>query len=479
MKVSVEEISTVEKKIVVELAAAQVDSALNEQYKRIAKTARVRGFRQGKVPRTLLRRMFKADAENGASQALIQGNVVAAITESELQPLSVPDVERDPITEGQSFVFKMFCQVRPEFEVQGLDDMLLESEPVEPGDEALQAELERRRETQAELVPVEDRGADIGDTVTIDFVGRLADAEEPFEGGTGTDHDVELGSGSLIPGFEDQLAGMKVGDEGSIEVTFPEPYGSDELAGKPAVFQVTVKAVRSKVLPDIDDELAVDLGFEDLSGLRASVYDQLATAMREEAQGRLREQILDGLLATNPIEIPGVLLEQAAQRLQSQLGMHLSMGGMPPEQVRDALGRQSEMISTRAKELAHRDLVLEAISSLKGIEVADGDLDVRVGEIAEQTGQPRAKVRATLQQGDRLEGLREEMLHEKTMEWLEGYVITPLDERLAAESSGDADESAPDEEGDAAEAQAETAADETSADETDGDTVETEETDDA
>ncbi len=419
MKVQVEEISTVEKKITVEMPWDAVDRALNTQYKQLGKKVRVKGFRPGKVPKSLVKRMFRSDAENGASSDLIQSAIMDAFKEAEVEPLGVPDIERDPISEGEPFTFSMFCQVRPDFSVHGVDGLSVAPKQVEPDDESIQAELQRLREQAAEAEPVEDRGADIGDILTIDFVGTLDGDDEPFEGGTGTDHELELGTGSLIPGFEDQLVGATPEEQRDVKLSFPDDYGPEHLNGRAATFAVTVKEVKRKVLPDIDDDMAVDLEFDDLSALRADVYDRLSEKLRQDEDGRVREEVLKHLMEANPIEIPQTLIDQSAERLKRQLGMHLAMSGMPRENLEAALSMQGDTITTRAKELAHRDLLLDGVAREQELEVSDEALDERVGEMAEQTGQPKPKVRAMLADSDRLEGLRQEMLYEKAMSWLE------------------------------------------------------------
>ncbi len=423
MKVQVEEISTIQKKITVEVSADIVDRALQTQYKKLGKSVRVKGFRPGKVPKSLVKKMFRSDAENGASSDLIQGSIMDAFKEADVEPLGVPDIERDPISAGEPFTFSMFCQVRPEFTVNGVDKLSVAPRKFEPEDEAIQAEIERLRLQQAEAEPVEDRGADIGDILTIDFVGTLEGDEVPFEGGTGADHEVELGTGSLIPGFEDQLVGVKPDDERTVTLSFPDDYGPDHLNGRGATFAVTVKEVKRKVLPDVDDEFAKDLDFDDLSALRADVYDRLAEQVRTEEDGRIREEVLKQLMAENEIEVPQVLTDDAAERLKRQMGMHLMMNGMPRDQLEQIMAMQGDSIGARAKEMAIRDLLLDAVAKEQELEVSDDALDSRIGELAEQTGQPKPKVKAQLAQSDRLEGLRMEMLYEKAMAWLEDKAI--------------------------------------------------------
>lgn len=417
MKVVVEAVSSIEKKVVVEVPAEEVDRALDAEYKRIGKTAKVRGFRPGKIPKGLLRKMYRQQAAAGVSEALIRTNLSPAFDEASLEPLAVPDVERDAVLEGQPFRFTLTCQVRPEIALVGIDDLAVERQPTEPEDEAITAELERRRMTQAELEPVEDRPADTGDTVTIDYSGRLAEADEPFEGGVGEDHDVELGSGTLVPGFEDQLVGHNEGDEVEVKLTLPDNY-PEELAAKEAVFDVTIKAVRTKVVPDLDDDLAVDLGFEDLGALRADVYDTLKNQAVEEETGRLNETVVRGLLEANPVEVPQALIDEAAERLRQRLSMHFRRQGFPDQLLEYAMSQQESMVAEQAVDLARRDLLLEAVAAEYGIEITDDDIDARIAEMAEAMGDPAPKIRAMLSRGGGIDLMRQEMMRDRALDWL-------------------------------------------------------------
>ena len=424
MNVTVEHISPIQRKITVEVPAEVVSTTLARHYKKVSKTAKVRGFRPGKAPQGLIRRLYRADIEERASEELVRSNLIEALGEASTEPLAVPEIETEPLAEGEAFVFSLFCQVKPTIELQGLEKLTAQAGKSEPDEEDIVARLEEFRERHAEREPVEDRGADIGDIVTIDYAGRLAGEEEPFEGGTASDHEIELGSGRLVPGFEDQLMGTKEGDERTVELTFPEQY-VEHLAGKDAVFTVTVKSVGRKVLPDLDDDFAQDVEFEDMSALRASIYDELASSMLEEEEGRLREEVLNQLLAENPLEVPSALLQEAAQRLTRQLAMHLTMSGMSREAVGEAMTNQRETIMVRARELAHRDLLLDALAAVESIEVSPEELDAEITVLAERTGQPKPRVRAELQSDGRLEGLSTELQHRKTVAWLVDRALNP------------------------------------------------------
>ena len=433
MNVHVEDISAVQKKVVVELSVPEVDEALEEQYRRLSRTARVKGFRPGHVPKSLLRKMFRQDATQSAMSAILKANLWTALQQAAVMPVSVPDIEPSELAEGQPFTFSMFCQVRPSIDLKGIDELRAERKPVEVPDDAILKEIEALRQQHAQLEAVEDRGADIGDVVTMDYVGTLVGATEPFDGGTGTDRQIELGSGSLVPGFEDQLQGAREGEERTLNISFPESYSGD-LAGKEATFKVTVKAVQKKILSDVDDDFAKDLDYEDLSAMRAAIYDKLATKLEEEAGGDLREQVVKGLLSANPIEIPPILLESAVDRMRRNLTLQMAMSGLDKELTAQLMESQDGAIREKARELAHRDLLLDEVCKRENLIVTEEDLEVRIGEIAERAGQPKAKVKANLQKDDRIEGLRSEMQHLKALEWLEQKAQANAAAALGAEA---------------------------------------------
>ena len=263
MQVTVEDVSSIEKKIVVEISADAVKRSLTSHFKRIGKTARVRGFRPGKVPMGLVKQMYRADATEAATRDLLQEYYPAALDETGLNPLAMPEIEQAGVAEGEPYHFTLRIEVKPEFELAGLEQVAITRESTEPSEEELTERLEAKRQENAELEGV-DGSADIGHVLTIDYSGKVKGEDEPFEGGTAEEQQLEIGSGQFIPGFEDQLVGANAGDDRTVEVTFPEDYGSEALAGKEAVFEVKVHAIRRRVVPDLDDELAKDLEFEDL-----------------------------------------------------------------------------------------------------------------------------------------------------------------------------------------------------------------------
>jgi trigger factor len=453
MKVEVEQLSTVEKRLSVVLPVEIVNSALDTQYRRLSKQVRVKGFRPGKVPPGLVKKMFRQEAQSGALQSLIQENMPGALEQAEIEPLNFPDVDREELVEGQPFKFSMLCQVKPVIELQGLDALSVNREAAEVTDDQINAEIEKLRLQNAELEPVEDRGADTGDIVTFDFVGTLDGEDEPFEGGSGSDHPLELGSGQFIEGFEDQLIGVKEDDEKVVDVTFSEEYGAEHLAGKSAHFACKVKGVRRKVLAEVDDDFAVDLDYDDLSAMRAAIFDDLFGAAAKEKDADVREQLIKGLIEANPIEIPVALIEMAKKQLKNQLGMHLAMNGMPKDQIDQALAAETESLAERAKEMAHRDLLLDAAATQGDLLVSEEELDERIGEIAADMNQPKAKVRASLQQNDRINNVRGEMLQEKTLRWLEEKALGQGEGSTTDSTEGNAttDEASADEDDDAKE----------------------------
>ncbi|MEC8024992.1 MAG: trigger factor [Myxococcota bacterium] len=422
MQVTVEDISSVEKKVVVEIAADAVKRTLVKQYKRISKTARVRGFRPGKVPMGLVKQMYRGEATEGATRELLQEFYPAAIEETGLSPLTMPEIDQSGISEGEPYHFTLRIQIKPEVSLVGLDQVAITREDAEPTDEELNERLEAMRQEHAELEGV-DGAADTGHVLTIDYSGTLKDAEEPFEGGTADGQELEIGSGRFIPGFEDQLIGAAAGDSRTIEVTFPEDYGSEDLAGKEAIFSVTVQAVRQRVVPDLDDELAKDLEFDDLSAMRASVYDKIAENKRQEEQARLRESVINQTLSLNPIDTPRAMVDASLERLESQMRTRFQMQGMQDEWFSQIMEMQRPHMEDSAKKLARTDLVLDAIADEQSLEVDQADLDEKLSEMAGMLQMPLPKLRAELTRSGRIESVRQDMLHDAALEWLIEHAI--------------------------------------------------------
>ena len=279
MNVTVEELSSIKKKLIVEIAAEQVSTEIEKAYLKIAKTVTVKGFRKGKVPRRLLEQQYAPRMENDVVGSLINDSLYKAMIENKINPVSQPQVVESPKLEsGNPFVYEAEVEIRPEVVAKDYTGLKLEKEKFEFDEAVVDERLQQLIESRSSLEVSTRKKSREGDTVIIDFEGLID--ETAFENGTAKDYQLELGTGSFIPGFEEQIIGMKREEEREVEVSFPENYGAKELAGKAAKFKVVLNEITEKVAHKANDDLAKEVGFDIIEDLKARIRDD---SKREQA----------------------------------------------------------------------------------------------------------------------------------------------------------------------------------------------------
>ena len=398
--------------LTVEVGAADFEAAVEKAYKKQRGQIRVPGFRPGKAPRKMIEAMFGAQVfyEEAVNIALPDA-YEEAVKEQELQVVGYPQVELLDVSK-EGFSFKATVAVFPEMtlgQYKGLEAPRAEAKVT---DEDVDARLKEMAERNSRMVSV-DRAVEKGDIANINFEGFLDG--EPFDGGKGEDHDLEIGSGSFVPGFEDQLIGMKAEEERDINITFPEDYHAD-LAGKAVVFHVKVNAVKVKEVPAIDDEFAKDVSeFDTLDELKADVRGKI-TAEREEAVGRAFEDILMGKVADGLTgEIPDAMVEAQAQRFVDNFRMQIQSQGLPFDKYLEMTNMDVDSLLEQAKEPAARqvkmDLAVGAIIKAEGLEATDEDVDAEYEKMAKQYGMEAEEIKKYMD----AEVIREQVLRDKAI----------------------------------------------------------------
>ena len=418
--------------LTVEVGAADFEAAVEKAYKKQRGQIRVPGFRPGKAPRKMIEAMFGAQVfyEEAVNIALPDA-YEEAVKEQELQVVGYPQVELLDVSK-EGFSFKATVAVFPEMtlgQYKGLEAPRAEAKVT---DEDVDARLKEMAERNSRMVSV-DRAVEKGDIANINFEGFLDG--EPFDGGKGEDHDLEIGSGSFVPGFEDQLIGMKAEEERDINITFPEDYHAD-LAGKAVVFHVKVNAVKVKEVPAIDDEFAKDVSeFDTLDELKADVRGKI-TAEREEAAGRAFEDILMGKVADGLTgEIPDAMVEAQAQRFVDNFRMQIQSQGLPFDKYLEMTNMDVDSLLEQAKEPAARqvkmDLAVGAIIKAEGLEATDEDVDAEYEKMAKQYGMEAEEIKKYMD----AEVIREQVLRDKA-------IRVVVDSAVAVEPVIQAEESA-------------------------------------
>ena len=405
-------------KLTIEVSAEDLDKAMQNAYQKAKGRISIPGFRKGKAPRKMIEQMYgKGVFLEDAANALIPEHYSKAVEECELEIVSQPEIAVTQAEPGKAFIFTAEVAVKPEVTLGEYKGVEVPKSETEVTDEDVEAELKKEQEKNSRTVTVEDRGAENGDITTIDFEGFVDG--EAFEGGKGTDYPLTLGSGSFIPGFEDQLVGSKAGDHVEVKVTFPEEYQAKELAGKEAVFQCDVKKVEAKELPELDDDFAQDASeFDTLAEYKEDIKKNLTEKKEKEARAAKENAAVDKAIENAEMEIPDAMvatqtrqmLDDFARRMQSQgltMEQYFQFTGMTAEKMQEEMKPQAlKRIQTR--------LVLEKIAEVENIQPTQEEVDEEISKMAEAYKMEADKIKELL--GDReLEQMKKDMAVQKAV----------------------------------------------------------------
>jgi len=401
-----------------EVPAAEVERRLAQAARQLARNLRVPGFRAGKAPPpVVIQRIGRAAVLDEAVRDSLGSWYTAAVDAAHIVPVGEPDLDiGDLPREGEPLRFSIEIGVRPTAELGEYKGVEVGRRAVEISEEEIGAELDRLRERSAKLDTVE-RAAEQGDFVVMDFVGQVDG--EPFAGGEGRDQMVELGSGRLVPGFEDQLVGAAAGDERTVNIGFPEDYPADELAGKPAEFAVTVKEIKSKQLPELDDELAAEAGFDTLDELREDISARLAESEAARIEGEFREAVLDSAVQAARVSVPEPLVEARSRELWDQMMHSLSHQGISKEAYLRVSGRSEDEIVSGglddARQSLEREAVLAAIVEAEGIDPPEEEVVEALTRAAGGRA-PNRKALDRLRASGRLEAVKEDVAQRRALD---------------------------------------------------------------
>ncbi|MET3574610.1 trigger factor [Bhargavaea ullalensis] len=406
--------------LTVEVPAEKVSEGIDKAFKKVVKQVNVPGFRKGKVPRKMFESMFGVESlYQDAVDEILPEAYSAAIEEAGIEPVDRPEIEIEQIEQGQPLIFKATVTVKPEVKLGDYKGIEVERQDTDVTDEEIEEQLNDRRQANVEFIVKEDEPADEGDTVVIDFEG-FSDGE-PFEGGKAEGYELQLGSGSFIPGFEEQLVGLKTGEEKDVELTFPEEYHAAELAGKPATFKVTVHEVKAPELPELDDEFAkeIDSEVESLDELRGKLKDQTAAEKKDASDVALRDELVETVAKNAEIDLPEVMIESEVDRMVQEFGQRLQQQGMTLDLYYQFSGQDEAALRAQMREDAEMrvrvSLVLEAIAEAEKIEVNEADIEEELKTMSGQFGMDTDQIKAVLGGTDMLEN---DIRFKKTIEFL-------------------------------------------------------------
>ncbi|AXY43328.1 trigger factor [Halomonas sp. JS92-SW72] len=447
MQVSVDTTSQIERRITVQVPAAEIDEAVNARLKDAAKNVRMDGFRKGKVPMSVIRQRYGRDVRNEVVGEVMRERYVRAISENELNPAGFPRIEATVDEAGKDLEFVATLEVYPEFTLSSIEGTEVERPVVEVVESDVDEMIETLRKQNAGWEEVE-RAAAEGDQVTIDFQGFLGD--EPFEGGSAEGHSLVLGSGSFIPGFEEQLAGVAAGEEKEIKVTFPEDYQAAHLAGQEATFKIKLHTVKAQALPEVDAEFVKKFGVEDgdLDKFRAEVRKNMTREASQAVDNRVKQQVLEALKKANEIPVPQSLIQQETDGLKRQAAQQFGLG-----EDFDVSQLPNELFSEQAKSRVQVGLLLAEVIKSGELDATDDEIKAKVEELAEQYQEPAQVVEYYMGNEQMKTQLKSAILEEKAVDKLleqasvKDVTMTYQEVLAAAQQQAEADEEESEEEG--------------------------------
>ncbi|MEG1592877.1 MAG: trigger factor [Oscillibacter sp.] len=427
--------------LTIEVSAVEFEAAIEKAYQKMRKQINVQGFRPGKAPRKIMEGMYGAEVFfEEAINIAFPDAYEAAVAEKELRAVGYPDVEMIGECTKEGFTFKANVPVYPEVTLGQYKGLTAPKDEVVVSAEDVDQRLKELTDRNTRLVSV-DRAAQDGDTAVIDFEGFLNGT--PFEGGKGENHSLELGSHSFVPGFEEQLVGVKAGEEKKVELTFPTDYHED-LAGKAVVFQVKVNEVKAKEVPALDDEFAKDVSeFDTLTDLKADLEKKLLAEREDAAKRAFEDALMDQVGANITAEIPDAMVTAQSQRFLENFKMQIGQQGIPYEQYLKMTGMEESALLEESKEPSLRqvrlDLAMTAIIKEEKIEVSDEDVEAEMKKMAEKYGMELEMVKKYLT----VDQVRDQVMTEKAIAVVTDSAIAGKPEKKAAAKKADDGEEKP------------------------------------
>jgi trigger factor len=418
MKTEVETIDSVRKKISITIPEDEVKKEFDTAYRSVSRMARIKGFRPGKAPRAVLSGYYKNQIHQEVIINLIQNSFPKVLTEKGLIAVSEPSIENNPLEEGKEFTYTATFEIKPDIEVKEYRDLEAVSDKPEITPENVEKRLKEIQEAHASLKGIEgDPEITEGHFAVIDFQGFSEG--KPLEGGKVMGHLLEVKANSFLPGFCEKLIGMKKGEEKEFVLDLPVDYERKDLSGKRVTFQVTIRDLKEKIIPTLDDEFAKDLGeFKDLEDLKKKVRETLEEEEKERIKNQLHYDLVSSLIERNSFDLPPSLINQEIEYMIAETKRDLSFQGLSLEKLRISPGELREKYRERAERRVRASLLLEAIAKKEGITVKEDEVEERLKRIAGRTHQEVEKIKAYYQREEKIGSLNMQLLEEKSLDFL-------------------------------------------------------------
>ncbi|MCR5657359.1 MAG: trigger factor [Butyrivibrio sp.] len=421
MSVNVEKLEKNEAKLTIEVSAKDFDKAIDKVYNKQKGKIQIPGFRKGKAPRNMVERMYgKEIFFEDAANELINEEYPKAAEECGEDIVSSPEIEVTQIEAGKSFIFTATVALKPEVKLGKYKGVEAEKMDLDVTEDEINAEIDQERSRNARTIEVTDRKVQKDDIVTLDFEGFVDGVA--FDGGKGTDYPLTIGSGAFIPGFEDQLIGFEIGKEGEVNVTFPKEYQAEELAGKDATFKCTVKAIKTRELPELNDEFASDVSeFETVAEYKEDVKKKLAERKEAQAKADRENAVVKAVIEDSEMELPEKMIETQQKQIVNDFAQRLQYQGMNMQQYMQYTGNTVEQLMEQVKpqaiERIQSRLVLEAVAAAEKLEVSDAEVEEELKKMADQYKMELDKVKELM--GDReLKSMKDDLAVQKAANFL-------------------------------------------------------------
>lgn len=422
MNVKAEKIGTNVYKLEITVEAEKFNEAMNKSYKKNVNKFNIPGFRKGKAPINIVKRFYGEEVlYDDAIDICCDETYPVAIAESNLKPVDYPDIEIVQIGDGKDFIYTATVTVKPEVELGEYKGVEVKKPQHQVTDAEIEAELISLQDRNARIKTKEEGTIEKGDIATIDFKGYIDGIA--FEGGSATDYELEIGSGIFIDTFEDQLIGLAKGETKNISVKFPEDYGNEELNGKPAVFEVTVKEIKTKELPALDDEFAKEVSeFDTLEELKNDIKAKLENYNKTRTEKEYENAVIDAVVENAKVEIPAAMIEREIDTMMRDLEMRLRYQGLDLKTYYEYSNTSEEKTRQFMREAAEKrvktDLVIEKIAQVENIEAQEEELIAKANELAEQYGGGDVEKTAKMILEGQKQFLVAEVINEKVTKFL-------------------------------------------------------------
>ena len=421
MSLQVEKLENNTAKLTIEVEASKFDKAIQKAYQKNKNKFNIPGFRKGKVPYAMVEKMYGAAVfYEDAANELISGAYAQAAEESGLEIVARPEINVTQIEKGKPFIFEAEVTTKPEVKLGKYKGIKVEKADVTVTDEEVAEELDKVKEQNARLVAADDKAVEDGDQTTIDFEGFVDGVA--FEGGKGEDYPLTIGSHSFIDTFEEQLIGKKVGEEVEVNVTFPENYQAKELAGKPAMFKVTIKEIKVKEYPDLDDDFAQDVSeFDTLDEYKEDIKKNLTEKKEKEAEAEKESKVIEAIVNDAEMDIPEKMVEAQAEQMLEEFAQNIAMQGISFEQYLQFTGatvdQMKEQVKPQAQARVESSLVLEAVVKAENIEATEEEVEEEIKEMAGRYNMEADKLKGLLTDSDK-ENLKKDICARKAAKFV-------------------------------------------------------------